>query len=66
VDVDHRLHEFGLLIGILTGSLIRIFLGIWSDQYGGRIVYTLTMLAAAVATYILRLVLKGASSPLLQ
>jgi len=35
---------------ILTGSLVRIFLGIWSDQYGGRIVYTFTMLAAAVAT----------------
>lgn len=47
--------EFGLLIGtpILTGSLVRIILGIWTDQYGGRIVYTLTMLAAAVATVLL-------------
>jgi MFS transporter, NNP family, nitrate/nitrite transporter len=47
--------EFGLLVGtpILTGSLIRIFLGIWADQYGGRIVYTLTMLAAAIATWLL-------------
>jgi len=47
--------QFGLLVGtpILTGSLIRIFLGIWTDQYGGRLVYTLTMLAAAVATYLL-------------
>ncbi len=47
--------QFGLLVGtpILTGSLIRIFLGIWTDQYGGRIVYTLTMLAAAVATFLL-------------
>ncbi len=47
--------EFGLLVGtpILTGSLSRIFLGIWTDQYGGRIVYTLTMLAAAVATFLL-------------
>ncbi len=27
--------QFGLLVGtpILTGSLIRIFLGIWTDQY---------------------------------
>jgi nitrate/nitrite transporter NarK len=43
--------QFGLLVGtpILTGSLIRIFLGIWTDQYGGRLVYTVTMLAAAVA-----------------
>ena len=47
--------EFGLLVGmpILTGSLIRLALGIWTDQYGGRLVYTLTMLAAAAATYAL-------------
>ncbi len=47
--------QFGLLVGtpILTGSLIRIFLGIWTDQYGGRRVYTLVMLAAAVATFLL-------------
>lgn len=34
--------QFGLLIAtpILTGSLSRLFLGIWTDQYGGRIVYT--------------------------
>jgi NNP family nitrate/nitrite transporter-like MFS transporter len=47
--------QFGLLVGtpILTGSLIRIVLGIWTDQYGGRIVYTLVMLSAAVATWLL-------------
>jgi MFS transporter, NNP family, nitrate/nitrite transporter len=47
--------QFGLLVGtpILTGSLIRLILGIWSDQYGGRIVYTLTMLSAAVMTALL-------------
>ncbi len=47
--------QFGLLVGtpILTGSLSRIVLGIWSDQYGGRIVYVLTMLSAAIATFIL-------------
>ncbi|MEQ9689128.1 MAG: MFS transporter, partial [Bauldia litoralis] len=47
--------QFGLLVGlpILTGSLSRIFLGIWADQYGGRVVFTLTMLAAAAATYLL-------------
>ena len=47
--------QFGLLAGtpILTGSLSRIFLGIWTDQYGGRIVYVLTMLAAAAATFAL-------------
>ena len=44
--------QFGLLVGtpILTGSLIRLMLGIWTDQYGGRIVYTAVMLSAAVAT----------------
>ncbi|TNE32295.1 MAG: NarK/NasA family nitrate transporter [Alphaproteobacteria bacterium] len=47
--------EFGLLIGtpILTGSLSRIFIGIWTDQYGGRIVYTIIMLLAAIATWFL-------------
>jgi MFS transporter, NNP family, nitrate/nitrite transporter len=47
--------EFGLLIGtpILTGSLSRIFLGIWADQYGGRIVYAATMVCAALATFLL-------------
>ena len=35
--------EFGLLVGmpILTGSVSRIFLGIWTDQYGGRRVYSI-------------------------
>jgi NNP family nitrate/nitrite transporter-like MFS transporter len=47
--------QFGLLVGtpILTGSLIRLILGIWADQYGGRVVYTLTMLSAAVMTFFL-------------
>ncbi len=47
--------QFGLLVGtpILSGSLIRIVLGVWSDQYGGRIVYTAVMLAAALATFCL-------------
>ncbi len=47
--------QFGLLVGlpILTGSLSRIFLGIWTDQYGGRIVYVSVMVLAAVATLLL-------------
>jgi NNP family nitrate/nitrite transporter-like MFS transporter len=47
--------EFGLLVGlpILSGSLSRIFLGIWTDQYGGRRIFALTMLAAAASTYVL-------------
>lgn len=49
--------QFGLLVGtpILTGSLIRLALGIWADQYGGRLVYTVTMLSAAVMTALLTL-----------
>src|SRR5690606_10278571 len=47
--------EFGLLVGtpILTGSLVRVALGVWTDRYGGRLVYTATMLAAAIATFLL-------------
>jgi NNP family nitrate/nitrite transporter-like MFS transporter len=47
--------QFGLLVGtpILTGSLIRLILGIWTDQYGGRRVFTLVMLAASGATFLL-------------
>ena len=47
--------QFGLLVGtpILTGSLVRLFLGVWADQYGGRIVFALTMLASAASTFLL-------------
>jgi len=47
--------EFGLLIGtpILSGSLIRLALGVWTDRLGGRVVFPLVMLAAAVATFLL-------------
>ncbi|MBX3479649.1 MAG: NarK/NasA family nitrate transporter [Caulobacter sp.] len=47
--------EFGLLAGtpILTGSLSRLFLGVWTDQYGGRLVNLLVMLTAALATFLL-------------
>lgn len=47
--------EFGILVAtpILTGSLSRIFLGIWTDQYGGRTVYTAVMALTAVAVWML-------------
>ena len=50
--------QFGILIAtpILTGSLSRLFLGIWTDQYGGRVVFTVQMLLTAVAAYLLTLV----------
>jgi len=48
---------FGLLIAtpILTGSLIRMPLGIWSDRYGGRFVFVMVMLTSALATFLLPL-----------
>lgn len=47
--------QFGLLVAtpILTGSLSRIFLGIWTDQFGGRIVFFCLMLATSIATWLL-------------
>jgi len=47
--------EFGILVAtpILTGSLSRIFLGIWTDQYGGRIVYTAVMALTSIAVWLL-------------
>jgi MFS transporter, NNP family, nitrate/nitrite transporter len=54
-DIGLTETQFGLLIGtpILTGSLIRLMLGIWADQYGGRVVYFWTMISAALATFLL-------------
>ncbi len=47
--------QFGILIAtpILTGSLSRLFLGIWADQYGGRRIFALQMLATALAVWLL-------------
>jgi len=45
--------EFGLLVAtpILTGSLVRLPLGVLTDRYGGRIVYFIQMLLVAIPTY---------------
>jgi NNP family nitrate/nitrite transporter-like MFS transporter len=47
--------QFGLLVAtpVLTGSLSRIFLGVWTDQYGGRIMLPLQMLITAVSVWLL-------------
>ncbi len=52
---DWTASQMGVLIGIpvLTGSLTRLPLGMLTDKYGGRPVYTLLMLAAAVPMYLL-------------
>lgn len=45
--------EFGLLAAmpVLTGSLVRVPLGIWTDRYGGRIVMALLMAATVPAIW---------------
>lgn len=47
--------EFGLLTAmpVLTGSLIRVPLGIWTDRYGGRIVFFLLMLSTVLPIYLI-------------
>lgn len=47
--------EFGLLtaIPVLTGSLVRVPLGIWTDRYGGRIVMTALMAATVPAIWMM-------------
>jgi MFS transporter, NNP family, nitrate/nitrite transporter len=47
--------EFGLLTAtpVLTGSLIRVPLGIWTDKYGGRIVMTVLMATTVPAIWLM-------------
>jgi MFS transporter, NNP family, nitrate/nitrite transporter len=47
--------QFGLLVGtpVLSGAITRVALGIWTDQFGGRLVQTIVMLSAAIATFFL-------------
>lgn len=47
--------EFGILVAtpVLTGSISRIFLGVLTEQYGGRLMFTIQMLATAVACWLL-------------
>jgi NNP family nitrate/nitrite transporter-like MFS transporter len=45
--------EFGLLLGVpfLSGSLMRVVLGVWADRHGGRRLFFGVMVVAAVATW---------------
>ncbi len=47
--------QFGLLVGapILTGSLSRVLLGVWAEQFGGRKVNLIVGVLAAGATFLL-------------
>jgi NNP family nitrate/nitrite transporter-like MFS transporter len=47
--------QFGLLVAtpVLTGSLIRLPLGMWTDKFGGRIVFFLLMLSTVVPIWLI-------------
>ena len=47
--------QFGLLAAtpVLTGSLIRLPLGMWTDKFGGRIVFFLLMLSTVVPIWLI-------------
>lgn len=47
--------EFGLLAAtpVLSGSLVRVPLGIWTDRYGGRIVFFVLMLLTVVPIWLI-------------
>ncbi len=47
--------EFGLLAAmpVLSGSLIRVPLGLWTDRFGGRIVFFLLMLCTVVPIWMM-------------
>ena len=47
--------EFGLLTAmpVLTGSLVRVPLGIWTDKYGGRIVMAVLLALTVPAIWVM-------------
>ena len=47
--------QFGLLVAtpILSGSLCRLYLGILTDQYGGKIIFPLLMILSSIFTWVL-------------
>jgi MFS transporter, NNP family, nitrate/nitrite transporter len=53
--LDLNATQFGLLTAtpVLTGSLVRVPLGIWTDKYGGRIVMTLLMTSTVPAIWLM-------------
>lgn len=49
--------QLGLLMAtpVLTGSISRMFLGIWTDRFGGRLVFSVLMFINAICVYLLTL-----------
>lgn len=54
-SLDLSATQFGLLTAtpILTGSLVRVPLGIWTDRFGGRIVMLLLMLSTVIPIWMM-------------
>ncbi|MFV0492463.1 MAG: nitrate/nitrite transporter [Pseudorhodobacter sp.] len=54
-ELDLNEFEYGLLIAtpVLTGAISRLFLGVWTERYGARIVFSLQMVLSGLATYTL-------------
>ena len=54
-QLDLNATEFGLLtaLPVLSGSLIRVPLGLWTDRFGGRIVMFVLMLVCVPPIYLL-------------
>ena len=47
--------QFGILVAtpVLTGSLIRLPLGMWTDRFGGRIVFFILMLSTVIPIWMI-------------
>ena len=54
-SLDLSATQFGLLTAtpILTGSIVRVPLGIWTDRFGGRIVMFLLMLSTVIPIWMM-------------
>ncbi len=48
--------EFGLLVAmpVLTGALVRLPLGMWTDRFGGRMVFFALMLSTVVPIWLIK------------
>ncbi|MDH4115595.1 MAG: MFS transporter, partial [Burkholderiaceae bacterium] len=53
--LDLNATQFGLLTAtpVLTGSLVRVPLGMWTDKYGGRIVFFALMMSTVIPIWLI-------------
>jgi len=54
-NLDLNETQFGILVAlpVLTGSLIRLPLGMWTDRFGGRIVFFILMLCTVIPIWLI-------------